>query len=496
MRKIFFSVLVLVLCGVGIYVYFGRGVDTGVIHNPQVLSAESREIPPLEALIVQTDESSGNRRVISCSIRGCDIKDPPASVDSEALSDGQVWYRYRDRQEGTREIRVLEKVDVTGKITTITEENPLVRPRGMILSTDGTRIAYFLDNIHDQLGLTELWVYDSSTGSTQVVAENLHKADIASRVRWNASSQALWFLTEKDTKELVLVPLSGSAALPSVTHLVWGQKAEVADQGTMDVNDDASLIAFGSETFPGFSQLVVTSGGPSSMPVKKTIKGNIVFIRWMQHGALFYAVQHGENLTFWMANALKEWPIARMKAVFRSAHSTGSADLAAFIADPREEETHLYVLQVASGLIKDQMVLPHLSGAASYLVQANEAATMRGQAVAGITNQLSDATITAFIQAHIGEIISNQKAIAVRIVTTDNANTVYVDYRKGESDQAQRILVTVQDAIYPSWKVLATYTPSGGQWVRSGISHGGEPTSSKVYEWEEGVSQWILKKVY
>ena len=215
----------------------------------------------------------------------------------------------------------------------------------------------------------------------------------------------------------------------------------------------------------------------------------------MEDGALFYAVQNGENLTFWMANTTKEWPIARMKAQFQSAHSTGSPDLAAFIANPRTNESHLYVLQIATGLVQDQMVLPKLAGSTSYVVQANEAATVRDQAVAGITATLSDSVLTAFIQTQIQKITSDAKAKAIRIITTDSANTVYVDYTNASED-THRIVVTVQDAIYPSWKVLATYSISGGQWTRSGLSHGADPNNVKMYEWEDSLSQWILKTVY
>ncbi len=494
MRKLLVAIFI-GICGLGVYVYAAQESANKKGDEPKVLAAETREIPALQALIVQAVEGSDTRRILACGAHGCETKEPPSSVDGSAFSDGEVWYRYREREDNEHTIRVLEKVDGGGKAVTITEESPFVRPRGIFLSNDGTKIAYFLDNIHDNSGLTELWVYDSATGGAQVVAENLYKNDIASSIRWSASSRLLWFLTEGKKKELVLIPLSGSTALPTPIRIPWSTYAEAVDRGVMDVSDGTSLIAFAHDTVSGFSQLVVTQKGVQETRTQKTIKGRVVCVRWMQDGALFYVVQNGENLTFWMANATKEWPIARMKAQFQSIHGTGSPDLAAFIANPRTDESHLYVLQIATGLVQDQMVLPKLAGSTSYVVEANEATTVREQVVAGITTTLPDSVITAFIQAQIQKISSQADAKAIRIITTDSANTVYVDY-SGASEDVRRMLVTVQDAIYPSWKVLATYTISGGQWVRSGVSRSSDPSSVKMYEWEDDVSQWILKKSF
>lgn len=494
MRKFLIAIFI-AICGLGAYAYVAQESTSKKDEAPKVLAAETREIPALEALIVQVVEAADTRRILACGSRGCETKEPPSSVDGDARSDGEVWYRYREREDNGNAIRVLEKVDGGGKATTITEESAFVRPRGMMLSADGMKMAYFLDNIHDDSGLTELWVYDSATGGAQVVTENLRRSDVASSVRWNASSRVLWFLNESKVKELVVIPLSGSTALPIPVRIPWSAYADAVDRGVMDVSDARQLIAFTHDTIPGFSQLVVTQNGLQGTKTKKTIKGRVVYIRWMEDGALFYAVQNGENLTFWMANTTKEWPIARMKAQFQSAHSTGSPDLAAFIASPRTNESHLYALQITTGLVQDQMVLPKLAGSTSYVVQANEAARVRDQAVAGITATLSDSVITAFIQAQIQKISSDEAAKAIRIITTDSANTVYVDYEDA-SEVARRMLVTVQDAIYPSWNVLGTYTISGGQWVRSGVSHNSDPKSVKMYEWEDDVSQWILKKSF
>jgi hypothetical protein len=487
--RISFILLILsAVIGIG---YWTLSEPPTIASQPKVLGATAREIPALDSLIVQVGDEGEKRRVLSCTAKGCKEQEPPKSVDGNALSDGTTWYRYEDRtQEGVTK-RVLEKIVEGEDPQSITEENQFVRPRDMILSSDGTKIAYFLDNIQDGSGLTELWVYDSSTGGSSVLAEKLFKKDIASKVRWNASSRLLWFVSDGKKQEFVTVPLGTPSASARFDNIDWNQERNIADHGMMDVKNDSSAIAFATKAFPGFSQLVVATEQES---VKKTLKGTIVFVRWMQDGELLYAVQDGDNLSFWMADHSKEWPIARMKATFRSAHSTGSSDLAAFIADPRPGEMHLYVLQLETGLVKDQLVIPQFPGH-TFLVQANESATVRDAAVAGSTTVFSDATLAPFIASNIPEMAERPSAHALRIVTTDSPNTVYVDYEVAP-DSVERILVTVQDVIYPSWKLLGRYTISGGQWKGVGGSQGTDPKPVRMYEWEDTVSQWILKQTY
>lgn len=494
MKRIILFFVILVTCAAGTYFAFSKNGTNEASQQPGVLAAQSREIPALDAIIVQSDAASNRSRVLSCGKKGCETKVPPTSSITSVISNGEVWYRYRDREEeGKPSIRVLERIDAQGNVRSITEQNALVQPRDMMVSGDGTKVAYFLDNIHDDSNLTELWVYDSNTGGTHVVAEQLKRQDIASSVRWNAASNVLWFLEEgKNGSSLVLIPLSTQQASTAVQRIPWKQRAATVDKGVMDISSDASRIAVVQNLIPSFSQIVVRTNGQGNGN-KKTVKGNVVFMQWMQDASLLYAVQHDGVLTFWIANTSTEWPVARMKAAFQSAHSTGSLDLAAFLADPRYGETHLYVLHMKTGQLKDQLVLPSMVGGKSYLVQVNEAAALQDEAIATITAELSDSVLTAFVQSNIGAIAEDEHAQAIRIITTEHSNTIYIDYRQGALLPVERILLTVQDAIYPSWKVLARYTVRGGQWQRLGASSMDDPAGKRVYEWEESVSQWILK---
>jgi hypothetical protein len=492
LRSTFFWIL-LALAGAGTYLFFyGNSFSKDELHA-QIIDSSPKDIPSLHALLVQVDEVSENRRVLECNASGCIPKEPPKSVGGSPLSDGTNWYRYAEQVGKDNETTtVLEKIDNEGNVQTITEENPLVRPRAMMLSTDGSKIAYFLDNIHDAQNLTELWTYDSKEGGAKVIAEKLYRPDIASPVRWNASSRLVWFLQDNTTsKELIVAPLGGGAAGARFVGVNWSDYEKAAENGVMDINDNASLVALAEPTTPGFSKLVVVRGSEPS--IQKSIKGNVVFVRWMENDGLLYAVQDGRNLSFWMANAQKEWPITRMSAVFESAHSAGSSGLAAFVASPREGERHLYVLQIETGLIKDETVIPGFSGK-THLVQTSEQ-RLGSSAVAGISSAISDGALVSFVEDQLRTMTHDGGAKPMRILVTDNPNTLFVDYIDSKAVD-QRILVTVIDAMNPEWKVVATYKTINGIWKRSDTTGDTEPRAVRLYEWEESLSQWILKQTF
>lgn len=491
LRSVLFWILIIFLGGA--YLFFqGNSFGSEDAQIPQEAPIQ-KDIPSVNALLVQVDEVTGNRRVLECKETGCTPKQPPKSVEGVALSDGTAWYRYAEYAgKNTKSVTVLEKVDNAGKVQTITEENPLVKPRAMILSTDGTKIAYFLDNTHNKADLTELWIYDSKEGGARVLAEKLYRKDVASRVRWNASSRALWFLQDTGAKKLIVTPLGGGTGMPGFTGIDWNEHAKVADSGVMDINDNASLAAFAENTTPGFSRLFVVRG--SEMGSSKSIKGTVVFVRWMENDSLLYATQDGKNLTFWMANATKEWPITRMDAMFESAHSGGDSSLAAFVASPRQGERHLYVLQIESGLIKDETVIPYFPGK-TYVVQTNQLSEYSSHAVAGMTSMVSDGELAAFIEQHIGAITEETQVKPSRMLVTDIPNTAFIDYEDSNGMQ-QRIMVAVVDAVNPEWKVIARYKTINGIWNRADGSSTKEPKVVRLYEWEDALSQWILKQSF
>lgn len=478
---------------IGVFWYIAQRPHSGnSAKNPEVLSA-SNSVPAVQALLVQVD-TNNTRKVLSCAEAGCKVIAIPPSDGGDPVSDGSSWYRYVTQQGNNKaSVTVLQKVHTDGSTEKISEENELVQPRGLIMSPDGARVAYFLDNIHDNQGLTELWVYDSARGGAQVVAENLKKENIASRVRWSASSRVAWFLQDGGQRQYIVVPTQGDGK-PSArfSNIDWNKYSSIADQGVMDVSDDTVNVAFAEPTFFGFSQLTIAHDGGST--TKQSMKGNVVFVRWMQNNTLFYVVQDGNNLTFWIAGASGERPIARMPAQFRSAHSSGSSDLVAFIADPKKGETHLYVLQISTGLVRDETQVPSFSGNI-FVVQANEAKVEQDAAVATITAHLTDQELLAFAHDRIMDIAQDPQAKIERMITTDTPNTIYIDYTSGSAAE-KRVLIVVQDALHPAWQVLAHYMSVAGQWKRDEDAQDADPKPTKLYEWEQDVSEWILKQTY
>lgn len=458
----------------------------------QVASIASSHISAIDALLVQEDLQSNTRRIIQCSANGCAPKKAPDSIGGDALFDGENWYRYIDVEKDGAAHVVLEKGDSAGAAQTITEENPLVRPRDMILSVDGGKLAYFLDNISDDKNLTELWVYDRAEGGTRVVAEKLSKKNIASPVRWSASSHVAWFLQDGKGKQLMVVRMNGASSAAGFSGVDWEEHQDAADNGSMDINDDATLVAFAESPYPAFSKLFVARENGAT--IQKSIKGQVVFLRWIEGDALLYAVQDGKDIAFWMANAEKEWPITRMAANFVSARSvdTSGEDAVAFVASPRSGESHLYVLQVASGNIKDEAVIPQFSGK-THLVQASD----RGKsgAALGSAGVFSDSILVAFIEDHIRRISGESSPQPTRILITDTQNTCLVDYLDDDG-QEQRIQVAIIDALHPEWRVLDQYRVVNGIWTSTKGGQGREPKATRLYEWEEGLSQWILKKTF
>ena len=482
-------IILIALIGGGYLVSRGGAFSQDEL-KAQVAAPSPVEIPFLDAVLVQVNGDSNERRVLFCNIDGCAPKNPPASVGVNPLSDGANWYRYAEhKKDGKQAATVLEKVDSQGKVSTITEENPLVRPRAMILSTDGTKLAYFLDNIHDASDLTELWVYDSKEGGTKVVAEGLERKNVASPVRWNASSRVAWFLKDGKKKELVVAALGSGLATPRFSGINWDEHGKAADSGVMDINDNASLIAFVEPITKGLSRLIVARDNQPS--IQRSVKGNVVFVQWTENDGLFYAVQDGNNLTFWMATTTKEWPITRMSATFESAHNTGVKNLAAFIASPRTDEMHLYVLDLESGRIKDEAAIPHFKGK-TYLVQVKEAQRQEDQEANG---SAADGILVAFLEKHMKAITEDRAAKASRILLTDATNTMFIDYTDGSGEE-QRVLVSIIDPTYAEWKVLGRYKTINGIWKRTQESGSPEPTVTRLYEWEDALSQWVLKQAY
>jgi hypothetical protein len=125
-------------------------------------------------------------------------------------------------------------------------------------------------------------------------------------------------------------------------------------------------------------------------------------------------------------------------------------------------------------------------------VQTREAAA---QQVAGISSSASDGEIAAFIEEHVRSITEDAQVKSTRMLITDIPNTVFLDYVDSKGSE-QRMLVEVKDLVHPEWNVRARYKTINGIWNRADGTVTAEPKVVRLYEWEDALSQWVLKQEY
>ncbi len=483
----------------GLYVWY-VGLDSPGspdLASVTVQKTDYKAIPKFDIILVQVDDEQAGRRVLTCKTLGCQPVQVPSSVEADAVSDGESWYRYvvEEDEKGEQVMRLQRTFIEDGHTKTILEQTPLVKPRGLYISPDGQRVAYWLDNIDNKEGLTELWVYDSAEGGVKVLAERLVKRDILTNLRWNRLGTALWFLVdsgegEKEEMELVVVTTNPVGAGAQFKNIDLSEIRQIIDRGVMDISANGKQLALSRPVNREVSQIfIVNNNGEQS---EQTVRGTVPYLQWLEDGSLIYAVQSGSEFIFWKRVGDRDIPISRLQGVLRSAYGNKNGEYIAFVADTVSRTTHAYVLQVASGLVQDQGAVPPY-GQYVHIVYARQAGEQTKPLVASITTELSDAEIAAFLEAHLPQITSAAKVRAERIVSTNSANTVFVDYRVN-GGESQRILLTVQDAVHPEWTIVARYQMAGGEWNKvQGGSHT-DPKPVRVYEWEESVNQWVLKQ--
>lgn len=470
--------------------------------------ASVNDVPSLTMLVVQTDAAGESKRVLKCTAQGCRVYPLPPALNDEALSDGESWYYYgtTENQQG-EEVVALTRTWTDGgdgstgspqESDTIVQETTLVSPRGLTISADGTKLAYWLDNITNDDGFTEIWMYDSLEDGTRVLTENLVKPDVLSRLRWNRAGTALWFLAnnapkgEAEKRELVVVNTAPAGARVAFSSLDIEKTSGIIDHGVMDINAGADTLAYALPVSSNVSELVIIQDGHE--PQTQVIRGYIPYLQWLEDGSLLYAVQNGNETIFWRGNNNKQnTPIARLTGALRSAQGDSAGGYIAFLAEPRPGELRAFALQVDTGLVRDQGEVPPF-GRYSHLVYAQPAPDPIEAQAASVTAELTDEELLAFVVQHMDDIARQEETTPVRMVMTDSVNTLYVDYKVGEETELSRLLVTVKDAIHPEWSIRARYEPVGGEWQK--VQGGGlqDPAAQRVYEWEERVERWILKQ--
>lgn len=424
--------------------------------NSSVASLRLVKTPELNLTTTILTEENGRRQLFTCQHHTCRPQLIPSSSAGDAVFDGQAWYRYADTEK-----RTLQRV--TGQNQqTIVEETQFVRPRDLFISPTGKQVAYWLDNIREpQKKLTELWVYDSSHGSTHLVAEQIRQESVVSPVRWNRAGTHLWFMYEADnTKQLRLFSTSPAAEVtPAKVEQpeklldvdITGKKLAIADAAYAEWLPDKQLLTITQQT-----------GLPAGQAGKFTLER-----------------QNGDS-----KEALATFP-----GILHSAHTDPLGEAVVVVSGLPKDRPQMQTVYLKTGQTTDQFKLPiDTANAKVVLVEGETTVT---SAETAPTKPLEDAELVAFVDKYLSRIVSASEPKGTRLVTTDQANTVFIEYRA--NDVSQRVLVTIRDALHPEWSLRARYTSQQGQWVKTEGSRLPDPNPTRIYEWEESVKQWIKK---
>jgi len=498
--RIFHTIVVLLLLiagAAGGYWYYTQQQPTITADQPAPSpSPQPTTLPQFTITAVQTTDTG--RRLITCQPR----PDQPQKArcrslehqrnESEAVTDGQFWYYY---QVQDKKIRLVRQHIASGKTTTIIEQTPLASPRGLIVSPDNRKIVYWLDNIDEpKKQLTELWFYDADTGGTQLVAEKIYRPAVLTQPRFNRAGTVLWFIGdaskpgENSKPELLIAAVKPVGLAARHLHVDWGALQTLVARGVMDISPDGSAAAFADRV------LNRTRFTISREPEEQTAAlagGDIVYLHWRDNQTLTYVLQERDYFSFWETSGGLHRQLSRYPGQIESIR--GPADGSYFVFAVREGmRTNAVALETDSHRLTPLFPLPAF-GKRTYIVQALQQDP--DGATPGITAELDDGQLAAFIDKHIGDIAQNPAAKPQRLIITGQSNTLLVDYRD-EAGEAHRFLLTVRDAVNAEWSILARYRAAGAEWVRETGSSQEAPKPLRLYEWEPDPGQWILKEEY
>lgn len=492
-----------VLIGIGIflsYQYARNALESRVSDQGEgrVLPARAVEQElhiDFRLLAVQSDDASGDRQVLACTQRLCERVDIPPSAGRESFFDGTAWYMYQHGHEKDSLSRALVRLqEAPQNQETVVEETALVRPRGVYLSPTGSQVAYWLDDISSQKqDVTELWMYDSDQAHTKLLVEKLVRNDLLTSLRWNSAGTVLWFLADSGVGdeqriEFVTIPLSERIPKARFLNIDWSRLQDLADHGLIDINPSGTGVVFVEQEEKFISRFSVAVEG--SQQRSQVVRGTIPLVQWLTNESIIYATQNGQECIFWLVTKESHTPLARIEGMLKSGRADPSGSYLSFIMDHSSETQRLYILDISSGRIQTNNMIPTFGERPSIvqflvtqepLVKVNE-----------LSAQLSDEQLTAFIQRHLGEIASDSLAQPERIVMTSSPNTMLIDFNAAD-ESPQRILVVVNDALHPEWKVLGRYRVASGEWFKVEGSEITDPAPVRRYEWEASVQRWILK---
>lgn len=457
---------------------------------PSPVPREEAELPEFEVTALQIDD--GKRHIITCRKQKCATLRGQKSDEYPAVTDGDSWYFYREVEDerGEDKVQIVRSRIDSGKTDLIIEQTDLVKPRGLYISPDNEKVAFWMDNIaRGSDGLTELWVYDSKDDGTKLVAENIQIDGVLTRPRWNRASSQVFFLGEtgRGKSEVHVVSIHDRKSNLPFAEKDWSNRRNLVQSGVMDTGRDGGVLAYAEDAFLGRSYIKIVDGEEVA---KSMVRGRVPYLHWIKEDTLLYVLQDSHTFSFWeLKNGTHKY-LARYQGSFKSARGDSRGRYLVFSVRHEGYGDITLALDVEERVIEMQGRLPRISGN-SYVIDFKIKDDSR---VAGSIKKVDEEVIARFIEEKLSDIVTEQ-AEPQRLVMTDRKNTVFVDYLNVAGERG-RVLVMVKDAIHAEWSVIARYEERRGGWV---LKEGGgfsEPEPVKVYEWEESLGQWVLKEEY
>jgi hypothetical protein len=495
MKRLVITTLIIgSLSGALIYTIFSKNYTFSKTQKEANITESSEETnhrqPNFETLLVSINQE--NRTIYKCDNDSCSHLATPPDIDNyQGVTDGPSWYHYLEKESKKILTRTWADKD---KSITIAEQTDLVSPRELIISPDGQKVAYWLDNINDQekSHLTELWAYDANEGGTKLLAENLSRVDITTPVRWNRSSNQTWFLgdtskpDQPDQIELLVTSLKPPKISSRFASADWAKLKDIVAHGLMDISFTGRSLAY-VDPKSEKNQLVIIHEGLG--PATTSVNGQIKYLQWLENSSLLYVVQNDRGFSIWTTHGTIHRQLAYKKGQILSVSGNSSGSyIALAIKDSSSEK--ITVFGTNEEKFYNHSPLP-TSTEQIFLVNLKALPSI-DTINDNITTTLDASQIAAFIDKQIAKITNNPKATPTRIIVTDQPNTIFVDYQ--EQSAKKRLLLTINDAIHPEWTIHARWVEETGEWTA--IQGGGLtlPEPQEVFEWEESLNQWILKE--
>ena len=258
---------------------------------PKIALPERIEFPSLDILLRSRTQKE---RLWNCQEDSCRGQARPEDLPGGAVATDSAWYYYEENDSGDSILKRLSAKEKTA--TDILSTTDLTSPRGLFLSPDGKKLAFFRDNIHSpSQKLTELWVYEEEGGGIRLLAENLYQPDIRSNPRWNSSSNHLILLIDngerssaQDQLALLLVPMNPPRPVAAFSQIDWQEYTETFNSLVLDLDRTGQKLALAQQGFFGEKLIIIDREKQNE---QQSLRGSLAYLQGLEGGDLLYAIQ-------------------------------------------------------------------------------------------------------------------------------------------------------------------------------------------------------------